>query len=141
MASNLYKFENQIIFAKPGRKPYIENVQQLFCNSPDARRGTRVVSGDIIEGLNASILYSGDLASKYFVYITWRFNLRSIEINTNIEAVIYNNTIAWNANDHLTSVAAYIIVKGIAGDFDCEDQSRRMQWTATVLVVSILPDT
>ena len=52
-----------------------------------------------------------------------------------------NNTIAWNANNHLTSVAAYIIVKGIAGDFNCEDQSRRLQWTATVLVVSILPDT
>ena len=88
MASNLYKFENQIIYAKPGRKPYIENVQQLFCKSPDARRGTRVVPGDIIDGLNANIRYLGDLAGKYFLYITWKFNLRSIEINTNIEVVI-----------------------------------------------------
>ena len=85
IVSSLYKFENQIIYAKPDRKPYIENVQHLFCKSPVARRGTRVVPRDTIEGLNISIRYLSDLAGKCFLQITRGFNLRSIKINTNIE--------------------------------------------------------
>ena len=64
MLGFLCKYNFQIVYAKPTRKPYIKNVEQLVCMSPAARIGTRVVPRDIIKGIDISILSMGDLEGK-----------------------------------------------------------------------------
>ena len=64
MRSNLYRYGSQIIYVKPTLKPFITNVQLLFCKSPKAHNGTTVVPMDVIESVNISITYLGDLAGK-----------------------------------------------------------------------------
>ena len=65
-SSNLYRIGSEIIYAKPPFKPYIRFVDQLFCESPDARHGTTVVPIDVIESVNISIHLLRDLAGKCY---------------------------------------------------------------------------
>ena len=79
MLSNLYKFGNQIIYAKPGHKPYVKDVQRMVCKSPDARIGTTVVPKYFIERINNRIDSLGELAGKCFLHFASnaKNNLRS----------------------------------------------------------------
>ena len=75
MLSNLYKLSARIIYAKPPFKPYIRNVDQLLCESPDTRHGTAVLSDDDIENVDISILSLRDLAGKYYRNFEWNIKL------------------------------------------------------------------
>ena len=66
MFRNLYKLQSIIIYARPNFKPYIRNVEQLICKSPDARHGTTIVPLDMIENVNMSIPSLRDLAGKCY---------------------------------------------------------------------------
>ena len=80
MRSNLYIYGSHIIYVKPTLKPLIINVQLLFCKSPKARNGTTVVPKDVIESVNISINYLGDLAGKLHRHLTSKYksNLRNL---------------------------------------------------------------
>ena len=85
MFRNLYKFQGMLIHAKPPFKPYIRYMDQLLCESPDARHGTTVVPMDIIESVNISIGSLRDLAGKCYLQfkpnVKWNFtNLKSFVI-------------------------------------------------------------
>ena len=75
MCSNLYRFGNEIIYAKPPCKPYIGDVQRLLCANPDARIGATVVPMDIIESVDISICSFHDLASKCYSWFTRKSNV------------------------------------------------------------------
>ena len=70
MRSNLYRYHSHIIYAKPTHKPYITNVQGMFCKSPDARNGTTVVPWDTIESVDININSLGDMAGKFHRHFT-----------------------------------------------------------------------
>ena len=144
MFSNLYEFNNEIIYAKPERKPYIKNVQQLFCKNPDARRGTTVVPRDIIERVNMSIHSLDDLAGKCFLrfvnsmqskilYLVNQWLQRyTISTNNYIRMNWYQpkqkeslcphiQNIARKASKRLPMVASCGSVKGVADNAKCKD--------------------
>ena len=69
--NHLYKLRYNTIYTNPPRKPFITNVHQLFCQSPDSRRGTTVVPRDIISSIDVSIRSLRDLAGE----IWWRHQM------------------------------------------------------------------
>ena len=71
MSSNLYmyKMRNQIIYAKPPFKPYITKVDQMRCESPNARHGTTVVPVDVIDSVKISIRSFRDLTGKCYGHL------------------------------------------------------------------------
>ena len=90
MFRNLYKLESIIIYARPPFKPYIRNVEQLICESLDARHGTTIVPLDIIENVNTSIRSLRDLAGKcygqFMPNVKWNFtNLKLFMIFVSID--------------------------------------------------------
>ena len=90
MFRNLYKLQSIIIYASPNFKPYIKNVEQLICESPDARHGTTVVPLDIIKSVNISIRSLRDLAGKcyrqFMPNVKWNFtNLKLFMIFVSID--------------------------------------------------------
>ena len=69
MLSNLYRLKSDIIYANPPRKPYIRNMDQLFCESPAACHGTTVVPRDNIESAHVRLRSLHDLAGKCCCHI------------------------------------------------------------------------
>ena len=78
--NHLYKLGCNTIYTNPPRKPFITNVHQLFCQSPDSRRGTTVVPRDIISSIDVSIHSLRGLAGKNFCHFASnvRYNLTSM---------------------------------------------------------------
>ena len=102
---NLYRFGGEIIYAKPPFKSYIGYVDQLLCESPDARQGTTVVPIDVIESVNISIRQLHDLAGmcyyrfasntnfnnlNYLWIINWPMIVANLNVHTGHETVFFS---------------------------------------------------
>ena len=98
MFSNLYRFNQQIIYAMPTLKPYAADVEQILCKSPATRRGTTVVRREIIESVNISVHSLSDLVGKYYR----NFASHPTSVNTGgrdkmatIPWTTFSNAISW----------------------------------------------